>query len=179
MSIQQTPSVVLSTGTFTPQSFSIIPGLGAPLSTLKRGLGTFYYDTVGQSMYASGGTVNNIAVWVPVGSAVGLITKPVNSSVATAAFVSTLTAGTSVQNTNNYDIICNICIAVSAATTATITLGVGSATGPTTNTVIPSFSTATTILLTIQAYVPAGYYLVYNHTGTITIASVTVQAMGV
>jgi len=154
MSNQQTPSVVLSTGTFTPQPYSIIPGVGAPLSTLKRGLGTYYYDTSGQKMYASGGTVNNSAVWINIGNVSGLTTTPVNSSVATAAFVTTLTAGTSVQNTNAYDIICNICLAVSSATTATITLGVGSATAPTTNTVTPS------VVLSTGTFTPQPYLII-------------------
>jgi hypothetical protein len=56
---------------------------------------------------------------------------------------------------------------------------VGSATGPTTNTVIPSFTVAAATFFTFSAYVPAGYYLVYNTTGTITVTSATVQAMGV
>lgn len=106
----------------------------------------------------------------------GVATAPVASSVATAAFVTSLTAGTSVHNTTGYDLLCNITLIISSATTATITLGVGPATGPTTSTVVPSFSAASSIIVPISAWVPSGYYLVYNHTGTITVASATVQS---
>lgn len=106
----------------------------------------------------------------------GVATAPVSSSTATAAFVSSLTAGTSVHNTTGYDLLCNIALIVSSSTTATITLGVGSATGPTTNTVVPSFTTASSIIIPIVAWVPNNYFLVYNTTGTIVVASATVQS---
>jgi hypothetical protein len=106
----------------------------------------------------------------------GVATAPVNSSVATAAFVASLTAGTSVQNTTGYDLLCNITLIVSSSTTATITLGVGSATGPTTNTVVPSFTVAAATIINMNAWVPNNYFLVYNTTGTIVVASATVQS---
>lgn len=105
-----------------------------------------------------------------------IATAPVDSNVATAAFTASLTAGTSVQNTTGYDLLVNITLIVSSSTTATIVLGVGSATGPTTNTVVPSFSTASSIIIPIVAWVPNNYFLVYNTTGTITVASATVQS---
>lgn len=106
----------------------------------------------------------------------GVATAPVNSSVATAAFVASLTAGTSVQNTTGYDLLCNITLIVSSSTTATITLGVGAATGPTTNTVVPSFTVAAATIINMNAWVPNNYFLVYNTTGTIVVASATVQS---
>lgn len=106
----------------------------------------------------------------------GVATAPVNSSVATAAFVSSLTAGTSVQNTTGYDLLCNITVAVSSSTAATITLGVGSATNPTANTVVQSFTDASTTFHSFSAWVPNAYYLVVNTTGTIVVGSINVQS---
>ena len=106
----------------------------------------------------------------------GMVSVPANSNTVTAGFGTSLTAGTSVQNTLNYDIQVNICVAVSSSTTATIVMGVGSATGPTTNTVIPSFTVAATTFFTFTAIVPDRYWLVVNTTGTIVVASITTQA---
>ncbi len=106
----------------------------------------------------------------------GISTAPVNSSVATAAFVTSLTAGTSVRNTTGYNLLVNICVNITAATGATITLGVGAATGPTANTVITSFTTAAVLITTFSAIVPNNYYLVVNTTGTITVGSISAQS---
>lgn len=106
----------------------------------------------------------------------GISTAPVNSSVATSAFVTSLTAGTSVKNTAGYNLLCNICINITAATGATITLGVGDSTGPTANTVISTFTTAAVLVQNFSALVPNNYYLVVNTTGTITVASISVQS---
>lgn len=134
--------------------------------------------TIGNVTGASAVVVEAGTGGIALGSAAGthVSTAPVNSNVATSAFVTSLTAGTSVQNTTGYDLLCNISLIVSSSTTATITLGVGSATGPTTSTVVPSFTTASSIIIPIVAWVPNNYYLVYNHTGTITVASATVQS---
>ena len=83
-----------------------------------------------------------------------LASQPANSNTVTAAFVTTLTAGTSVQNTTGYDLICNISIQVTAATAATILLGVGSATGPTANTAVAAFSASVLEIVNLVAYVP-------------------------
>lgn len=107
-------------------------------------------------------------------SGTGIVSSPVSSNTATVAFGSSLTAGTSKQNTLGYDINLNICVVVTAATTATLTLGVGSTSTPTTNTVIPSFSGSGTY--TFSAIVPSNYYVLVNDTGTITLSSITCQA---
>ena len=106
----------------------------------------------------------------------GIVTSPVSSSVATAAFITSMTAGTSYQNTTGYDLTCNIVVYVTAATSATLTLGVGSSTGPTANTVYTTFTVAAFAPLPIYAYVPSGYYVVVNSTGSPTISSITVQS---
>lgn len=159
----------------------------APISTDSAPFGTFwFYKVSGTStqvyIFTSSGTWSQIpfnsgaANFSSLSVSSGISTAPVNSSVATAAFVATLTAGTSVHNTTGYDLMCNIVLIVSSATNATITLGVGAATGPTANTVYPTFSVVSTTMMSFSAVVPNGYYLVYNTTGTITVASVTVQS---
>lgn len=108
-----------------------------------------------------------------------IITKPPSSHTVTTAFGSSLTAGMAVQNTLGYDIILNISVVVASATSATLTLGVGSSSTPTVDTVVASFSTASALTFSFVAYVPNNYYVLVNDTGTISITSITVQAMGV
>lgn len=105
-----------------------------------------------------------------------LATTPPSSHTATTAFGTSLTAGTSVQNTLGYDIHLNICVQVSSSITATLTLGVGSTSTPTVDTVIPSFTVSSTTFFTFSALVPNNYYVLVNTTGTITITSITTQA---
>lgn len=105
----------------------------------------------------------------------GITTKPVASSTATTAYGSTLTLGTSLRNTTGYDILVNISIAITAATSATLVMGVGSTSTPTTNTVIPSFTVAAFTPFNFTAIVPNTYYLLVDSTGTPTVGSVTLQ----
>lgn len=108
---------------------------------------------------------------------VNLSTAPVSSNTATTLFGTSMTAGTSKQNTASYDILVTINLDITAATAGTITLGIGPMTGPTTNTVIASFTVAATAPVVIPAYVPSGYWVVFNTTGSVTIGSVTTMAM--
>lgn len=101
------------------------------------------------------------------------------SSTATAAFGATLTAGTATQNTTGYGLLLNISVSITAATTATITMGVGTTSTPTTNTIDASFTTAAVLTKSFCAFVPNGYYVLVNTTGTITIGSITVQACAI
>jgi len=164
----------------------------APNNIQKREYGTFWFYKVSSAetrlyVYVPSNTWNQVAFQSASATFTsvttnaltvngGISTAPVNSSVATAAFVTTLTAGTSVRNTTGYDLMCNIVLVVASSTNATITLGVGAATGPTANTVYPTFTVVSSTLLSFNAIVPNNYYLVYNTTGTITVSSVTVQS---
>lgn len=96
-----------------------------------------------------------------------ITTAPTDSHTATTAFATTLTLGTAIQNTTGYDLTVCIGFAVSTATTATVILGVGPTSTPTTDTVIPSF-TSVGCALSITAHVPNNYYLLVNKTGTFT-----------
>jgi hypothetical protein len=106
----------------------------------------------------------------------GWSTAPVSSSTATTAFGASLTAGTALQNTTGYDLLVNVAASFTAATTATLILGVGSTSTPSTNTVIPSFTVAASTLYTFAAIVPSNYYLLVNSTGTITGLTLTIQS---
>ncbi len=105
-------------------------------------------------------------------------TTPPASSVVTTAFGASLTAGTAKQNSTGYDLCLNISVAVSSATSATLTLGVGTSSNPSTNTAVASFSAAAATF-TLTAYVPNGFFVLVGTTGTVTVSSVTVVAMGI
>lgn len=103
--------------------------------------------------------------------AAGFSSTPVASHISTPLFGTSFTLGTAIQNTLGYDIIVNVGILVSSATTATIVMGVGPTSTPTKDTVIPSFTTAVIGLFGLTAYVPAGYYLLIDKTGTISLTN--------
>ena len=104
-----------------------------------------------------------------------LVTSPTDSNSATSSFGTSMTAGTSVQNTTGYNLLVNICVDVSVATTATLVLGVGPSSSPTTNTVIPSFTVGSVTKFTFSAIVPNNYFVLVDTTGTITVGSITTQ----
>jgi hypothetical protein len=105
-------------------------------------------------------------------------TQAVASSSATSTFGS-LVVGTARQNTSTHAIMVNVSMVITAATNATIVLGIGSTNTPTTNTVVTTFSTATTETFSFFGFVPAGYYMLVNTTGTITVGSITTQTCAV
>lgn len=106
----------------------------------------------------------------------GTTSTPSDSATATSGFGTSLTAGTAKQNTTGYNILVNISLNVSSATSATVVMGVASGATPTTNTVVPTFTTATFVPISFSALVPNNYYLLVNTTGTISISSITTQA---
>jgi hypothetical protein len=122
MSISPIPSYVNKQGGFNVIPVDVIVGAGAPATTLKRPVGYFYYDTTNQSLYGSGGVVNNLGVWIALGgSSVAIsnvlgtanqITSTVVGGVATLSLPAVITAPGS----------------VSATTTLTATLGAITAT---------------------------------------------------
>ena len=137
---------------------------------------SFDFNASPQVGYITGGTFQRP---LEDGVSGSLASSPVSSSTATSAFVTSLTAGTAQQNTAGYDLLVNITVVVSTATGATLTLGVGPTSTPTTQTVVPSFTLAVSAIYTFRAYVPNNYYLLVNSTGTITISSITTMAMGI
>lgn len=91
-----------------------------------------------------------------------LITSPANSASAS------LVVGTNFQNTTGSDILLTIYLSITAATTASIQLGVGSATNPTQQTIVSSLTVAATNIVTIPIYIPNNYFALLSTSGTIT-----------
>lgn len=87
---------------------------------------------------------------------------------------STLALGTAYQNTAGYDVILTIYISVSAATTASILLGVGSTSTPTQQTIVSSLTLAAINIISVPIYLPNNYYALLSTSGTIT-ASISGQ----
>lgn len=113
--------------------------------------------------------------WENLGTFPVLQTAPTDSHTATTGFGS-LSIGTALQNTLGYDILVNVSVAATAATGATIVMGVGPTNTPTTDAITASFSIITVAVTTsFSAIVPTGYYLLVNTTGTITVGSVQTQ----
>jgi hypothetical protein len=125
---------------------------------------TVFFDLIWESP-----TVDNVVTF-----ASGISTSnSVSSHTATTAFGTSMTIGTAVQNNTAYDMLVNMAIVVSSATSATISLGVDSTNTPTAVTAIPTFSTASTVTYMLSAYVPSSWYLKITDSGTITVSSIT------
>lgn len=129
----------------------------------------------GYAVPLSTGTGAQVLANAPTFTA-GIATTPVSSHTATTAFGSSLTLGTALQNTTGYDLFVNIVLSVTVAASATVVMGVGSTSTPTTDTAISTFSI--TGDFTLCAYVPNNYYLLVNKTGTLT-SSNNIIAMGI
>ena len=70
MTIYNQPMVVSKQGGFLENNFNIITGTSAPTGALKRPVGTFFVlqnPPAIPTIYASGGIVNNLGVWVLLG----------------------------------------------------------------------------------------------------------------
>ncbi|HEY5236085.1 MAG TPA: hypothetical protein VIJ14_07905 [Rhabdochlamydiaceae bacterium] len=109
---------------------------------------------------------------------IGAVTSPISSSLATAAFVTSLTSGVSAHNTTGYNLLVNISVSVTLVTApGVLELGVGPTSTPTVNAVTATLGS--TGIYSITALVPSNYWLLVSNTGTLTIASITVQSCGV
>ena len=91
-----------------------------------------------------------------------LITAPANSA------SSSLSVGSAFQNTAGYDVMLTVYLSITAATTASILLGVGTTNTPTQQTIISSISTAALSIVAIPIYIPNNYYALLSTSGTIT-----------
>ena len=132
-------------------------------------------------LVTSSGGIPSLSTTIPSGVALAgsLISAPASSATATTAWGTSLTDGTSVQNTSGYDLLINVTYTITAAITATILMGVGPATGPTQQTVVPSFTVAASTTFSFSAYVPNNYYFVTSTTGSPTESSITTMAMAI
>ena len=79
-----------------------------------------------------------------------------------------LIVGTAFQNTLGYDVVLTVYLSVTAATSASILLGVGTTTTPTQQTIVNGFTTAIEQIVPVTIYLPAAYYAKLSTSGTIT-----------
>jgi hypothetical protein len=129
-------------------------------------LGTGIATALGTNLNGTGafaGTTSPTFVTPVLGaaSATSMATAPPASSLPS------LVVGTAYQNTAGYDVMLTVYLSITAATTATIKLGVGATSTPTQQTIVASFSTAALMLLPIPIYIPNNYYALLSTTGTI------------
>lgn len=112
------------------------------------------------------GSDSNINVrLVPKGTGVVFSTTAFGSAPPVSTS-SSLSVGSAYQNTQAYDVVITVYLSITAATSASILLGVGSTNTPTQQTILSSFST--TGLISIPIYIPAGYFALLSTSGTIT-----------
>lgn len=116
-----------------------------------------------QTLQASSGTL-----CIDSSSSGSITTSPPNSSSPSLAL------GTNYQNSAGYDVILTVYVSITAATAGSLSLGVGSATGPTQQTIIASLTTAAIVVVPVPIYIPSGYYALLSTGGTIT-ASISGQ----
>lgn len=102
-------------------------------------------------------------------------TAPPSSSTVTAAFASSVTLGTAIQNTTGYDIL--VCFVFNVTVAAGgLKMGVGSTSTPTTNAIAGS---TTTNNLTVTAYIPHNYYILFNLSGGSLTFTTNIVAMAI
>lgn len=122
MGIVANPEYVTKLGNFVVNPVNLIVGQGAPTAALKRPAGVLYFDSVAQSYYASGGVVNNAAVWIALGGASVAISNVLGTanqvSSSVVGGVATVSLPVAVQAPGS----------VTAATSLTATLGAITAT---------------------------------------------------
>lgn len=118
---------VTKLGGFSENSFQIITGNGAPSTSLKRAPGAFYLDEVSQTMYSSGGVVNNLAVWIVLGASGGDVltinSLPPSSGNITISGTGSQVAVANAGSTVTLSLPAAIVAPGSLATTTTLTSG--------------------------------------------------------
>ena len=92
----------------------------------------------------------------------GIYTSPGSS------YAPSLSIGTNFHNTLTYDVVYTIYMKITAATSASILLGTGSASSPTQQTIVSLLTTAATMIIPIPIYLPSNYYALLSTSGTIT-----------
>jgi hypothetical protein len=151
----------------TPTSGTLTTCTGLPVSTGISGFGT--------------GVATALAANVSGSGSIALTTSPTfttpNLGVASATSLSTapaasqtpgLTVGAAWQNTYGYDVVLTVYVAVSAATSASILLGVGTTNTPTQQTIVSGLTLAALGIISVPIYVPTNYYALLSTSGTIT-----------
>jgi len=164
-----------ATGTDDDVGITLFPKGEAPLTVLSYSTTNQFVINNGSGTGAfnigitSNDNVYNLPDNCPNGNVVCDISG--NNSITTAPPASTassLSVGSSFQNTLGYDVNITVYLAVSAATSADILLGVGSTSTPTQQTIVAGLTLASLNIIPIQIYIPAQYYALLSTSGTIT-----------
>ena len=139
------------------------------INLASLGTGSFVARTNSASVTVTGASVQ-------ISPALGVNTLPSSTpgTIATAppssASVATPTIGLPFQNSLGYDAQFIVTIAVTAATSATMNVGVNSASVSTAQPLLTSFTTAAFVPVIVPLLIPASYYGVIKTGGTITAA---------
>lgn len=175
-------SVYIGDGTFNPlqttgtyASVGLIPDGNAGLYVNSRNA-RLGLDDAGNALL-KGVVTAALQVSASTLSAVtdGMSTTPTDSDTATTAF-GALTVGTPLQSALAYDVLVSGTITITAATAGTLSLGVSPGATPVTSPITGAITTATNVIISFSAVVPAGYYLSLVSAGTITLGSPVIVA---
>lgn len=103
----------------------------------------------------------------------GISTDPASSQ------PSYLSVGSAYQNNFGFDVVLTVYLAVTAATSADILLGVTNNPTPVQQTIISSLTTAALTIIPVTIYLPDGFYALLTTSGTISVTISGQQAMAV
>ncbi len=135
--------------------------------------GTVNYGAITTSNEFSG-TFTGEQLW-----AGSLVTQPPTSNTVTNGFGNSLTAGTATQNTLGYDILVNVGVGISTATSAVVSVGIGPTSSPVTNPITPTFTTVNPQSIVFSEVIPSNYYILVETSGIITVTGIGVQGCGI
>ena len=178
-----------------PPGFTVAPSTGSVIcvnspqntntgpSTLTVGTNTNQI-LLANGAALTGGEINGAAslYMIFAGGSWYLLNPAVTTTFTTAPAASqdsALTLGSAYQNPFAYDVILTVYLDVSAATTASISLGVGPTNSPTQQTIISSITAASDTFIPVTIYLPVNYWALLSTTGTITATISGQQAMPV
>ena len=154
--------------TNTSTSPTLTMNSGTPLPILLQDsayipLGALYHGTQIYSICRFGTNNQGTLGWVLLNPQTpGIVTAPAVSA------SSSLTVGAAYHNTLGYDVVLTVYLSVTAATTASILLGVGSTSTPTQQTIVSGLTVAAVTIIPVTIYLPADYYALLSTSGTIT-----------
>ena len=193
----------------SPNSLGLFNGVsGSPPEFLAQGsdtnvgmqfttqaAGTFLFQaaaTSAQIVVNSGSSLQHTTTWsypgtsasrtITIPDATGTMQLTGATSLITApaaSQASSLSLGSAYVNPFGYDVVITVYIGVTSATSATISLGVGSTNTPTQQTIVSGLTLASLSVITVPIYLPTGYYALLSTGGTITASISGQQAMPV
>ena len=137
---------------------SVVPSSGQPQSSLTFKLSNPSGGNLAVLTLTSPSTTTSLATFRNY-----IATAPVAGSQTSALIV-----GTAFHNTLGYDVVLTVYLSVTAATSASILLGVGKTTTPTQQTIVSGLTIASQQIIPVTIYLPSAYYALLSVSGTIT-----------